>query len=98
MDFLQALYHSFVDFILMFLYFFTKLGEFITSLINIVLIPFNFVKDIITGLDFSKTYTFNYQGGQILSSVQNNLGFPVLAVLGLFMIVLIWKKVKSILS
>jgi hypothetical protein len=81
----------------MFLYFFVKLGELITSFINIVLIPFSFIKDIITALDFSKTYTFNYQGGQILSSVQNSLGFPVIGVLGLFVIIIVWQKIKDIL-
>lgn len=96
MDALLNLYHSFVDFILALIYLIYKLGVFIKDTFYIVLVPFQFIKDIITGLDFSKTYTFTYNGGEVLTTITQNLGLPLTLILGLFFIIILWQKVKDI--
>lgn len=97
MDFLQSIYQVLIDFILSFVYLFYKLGQFLAVLVQFVLIPINFIKDVLTGLDFSKTIEISYapSGVNIITQL-NNLGLPVLIIFSLFFIIMLWRKVKEV--
>jgi hypothetical protein len=95
MDILTDIYHTIVDFFLVMVYFFYKLGDSLISLLNLALTPFTFLKDIITGLNFSNTQSLNFNFNEYFNLLNNYLGgFSLL--LGLLIVVLIWVKLKKI--
>jgi len=97
MDFLSLIYHTIVDFFLVIVYFFYKLGDSLISIVNLALTPFNFLKDVITGLNFSNTQSLNFNFNQYFNLLDSTLGsFSLL--LGLLIIVLLWVKLKKIFS
>jgi hypothetical protein len=95
MEILTEIYHTIVDFFLVIVYFFYKLGDSLISLLNLALTPFIFLKDIITGLDFSNTQSLNFNFNEYFNLLNNYLGgFGLL--LGLLIVVLLWVKLKKI--
>jgi len=97
MDFLSLIYHIIVDFFLIIVYFFQKLGSSLVSLVNLALTPFNFLKDVIMGLNFSNTQSLNFNFNQYFNLLDTTFGsFSLL--LGLLIIVLLWVKLKKIFS
>jgi hypothetical protein len=53
MDWLFNIYHTLVDFFLIFVYFFQKLGTFLGKLFSLLISPFLFLKDFITNIDLT---------------------------------------------
>jgi hypothetical protein len=97
MDTLFLIYHTIVDFFLVIVYFFQKLGSSLVSLVQLAITPFAFLKDIITGLNFSNTQSLNFNFNQYFNLLNTYLGgFSLL--LGLLIVVLIWVKLKKIFS
>jgi hypothetical protein len=95
MDTLVLIYHTIVDFFLVIVYFFQKLGESLISLLQLAITPFTFLKDIITGFNFSATQSLNFDFNQYFNLLNNYLGgFNLL--LGLLIVVLLWVKLKKI--
>jgi hypothetical protein len=96
-DILLDIYHTIVDFFLVIVYFFQKLGSSLVSLVQLAITPFTFLKDIITGLNFSNTQSLNFNFNQYFNLLNNYLGgFSLL--LGLLIVVLLWVKLKKIFS
>jgi hypothetical protein len=95
MDILTEIYHTIVDFFLVIVYFFQRLGESLVSLVQLTLTPFSFLKDVIKSLNFSNTQSLNFDFNQYFNLLDNYLGgFSLL--LGLLIVVLLWVKLKKI--
>jgi hypothetical protein len=97
MDFLYNIYHLLVDFFLIIVYFFQKLGESLGSLINLALLPFNFLKDIVTNLNFSASQSLDFNFNQYFDLL-DNLGSVFNLILSLLVVILLWVKLKKIFS
>jgi hypothetical protein len=95
LDILFNIYHTIVDFFLIIVYFFQKLGSSLAGLVQLAITPFTFLKDIITGLNFSNIQSLNFNFNEYFNLLNNYLGgFGLL--LSLLIIVLLWIKLKKI--
>jgi hypothetical protein len=95
LDILFNIYHTIVDFFLVIVYFFQKLGSSLVSLVQLAITPFTFLKDIITNLNFSNVQSLNFNFNEYFNLLNNYLGgFGLL--LSLLIVVLLWIKLKKI--
>jgi hypothetical protein len=74
MDWLFNIYHTLVDFFLIFVYFFQRFGAFLGKLFKLLISPFLFLKDFITNIDLAVlpaqlSFPFPFSNNSIISSV-----------------------------
>jgi hypothetical protein len=74
MEWLYNIYHILVDFFLIFIYFFQKLGAFLGKLFNLIISPFLFVKDFITNIDLGVapaqlSFSFPFVNNSVISTI-----------------------------
>jgi hypothetical protein len=74
MDWLYNIYHTLVDFFLIFIYFFQKLGAFLGKLFNLLISPFRFLKDFITNINLGVapaqlSFSFPFVNNSVISTI-----------------------------
>jgi hypothetical protein len=74
MEWLYNIYHTLVDFFLIFVYFFQKFGVFLGKLFSLLISPFLLLKDFITNIDLGVaparlSFIFPFVNNSVISTI-----------------------------
>ena len=84
MDWIFNIYHLLVDFFLIPVYFFVKLGAFIKYLFSIITYPFTFIKDFLTNINLNvppADFPFPFLSSQVIDVMSSIIFIGILIYL-----------------